>query len=397
MQKFRHNAAMNDFLEESLAELEQNGLKRQLRPVKGSQGRKINIDGKNVLNFCSNNYLGLADDPRLSAAAITAIQEEGFGSGASRLVCGNMSAHTELEKKIAAFKGAERCLLFSTGYMANVGIISSLFDREDMIFCDRLNHASIIDGILLSQAKWKRYPHNDMKALEEMLKTSAGKKKVIITDTVFSMDGDIAPLDKIVALAEKYECWVMVDEAHGLGVLGKNGRGAAEHFDVEDKIDIQMGTLSKAAGSFGAYCCGSAKLIDYLINRARSFIYTTGMPPAIAAASMKAIEIIEQEPALRQRLWQNTEYLLQGLKKLGFDTLQTQTPIIPVVVKESEIAVQFSQKLFERGIFVSAIRPPTVPQHTARLRVTVMATHEKPDLDLVLTQFEAIGKELCLI
>src|SRR3989338_9648677 len=263
---------MNNFLQTTLTDLENNQLRRKLRTVEGSQGRRITIAGggqgpAEVLNFCSNNYLGLADDPRLQEAAIAAIKEEGWGSGASRLVCGNMSAHTRLEEKLANFKGTERCLLFSTGYMANVGIIASLFDREDVIFSDRLNHASIIDGILLSQAKLRRYLHNDMEALEETVKDSAGfKKKVIITDTVFSMDGDIAPLDQIVALAQKYDCWVMVDEAHALGVLGKTGKGGVEHFGLEGQIAIQMGTLSKAAGSFGAYCAGSAELIDFLVN-----------------------------------------------------------------------------------------------------------------------------------
>ena len=394
---------MNNFLQTTLTDLENNQLRRKLRTVEGSQGRRITIDGggqgpAEVLNFCSNNYLGLADDPRLQEAAIAAIKEEGWGSGASRLVCGNMSAHTRLEEKLANFKGTERCLLFSTGYMANVGIIASLFDREDVIFSDRLNHASIIDGILLSQAKLRRYLHNDMEALEETVKDSAGfKKKVIITDTVFSMDGDIAPLDQIVALAQKYDCWVMVDEAHALGVLGKTGKGGVEHFGLEGQIAIQMGTLSKAAGSFGAYCAGSAELIDFLVNRARSFIYTTGLPPSVAAASLKAIEIIEQDPERRQKLWKNANYLRQGLQQLGFDTAQSQTPIIPIIVKESSAALEFSRKLFEAGIFVSAIRPPTVPVNTARLRVTVMATHEKQDLDLALEQFQKIGQGLCLI
>jgi len=394
---------MNNFLAESLFEIETAGLHRKLRTVSGTQGRKIaiDVDGRGsveVLNFCSNNYLGLADDPRLKEAAIEAIKKEGFGSGASRLVCGNMTSHIKLEEKLAHFKGAERCLLFSTGYMANVGIISSLFDREDVIFSDRLNHASIIDGILLSQAKLRRYPHNDMAALEDMLKDTDGfKKKVIITDSVFSMDGDIALLDKIVDLARRYDCWVMVDEAHALGVLGKNGKGAVEHFGLEGQIDIQMGTLSKAAGSFGAYCAGSSKLIDYLINRARSFIYTTGLPPNVAAASVKAIEIIESEPKRHEQLWENTNFLKAGLKNLGFDTLQSRTPIIPIVVREPAVAVEFSRKLFEAGIFVSAIRPPTVPVNTARLRVTVMATHQSQDLQFALTQFERIGRELCLI
>jgi len=386
------------FFENKLNELESRGLKRILRCVEGKHGRRIKIDGKEVLNFCSNNYLGLADDPRLKKAAIECMEEQGFGSGASRLVCGNMSMHQKLEDKIAAFKGSERCLLFSTGYMANVGIISSLFDREDIIFFDRLNHASIIDGILLSQAKFKRYPHCNMEALHDMLSESQGyKKRVIITDSVFSMDGDIAPLEKIVDLAQKYDCLVMVDEAHAFGVLGQYGRGAAEHFGLESKIDIQMGTLSKAAGSFGAYCCGSKELISYLVNSARSFIYTTGMPPSVAAASYQAVDIIENDSELRQRLWKNRDFMINELKNLGFDTLDSQTPIIPILIGDSSLTVEFSNKLFDRGIFVSAIRPPTVPQNTSRLRVTVMATHQMNDLNFAIDCFKKIGREFCLI
>ncbi len=385
------------FIQDTLSDLQERGLKRTLRLLEGPQDRSIIINGKKVLNFCSNNYLGLANDPRLKQAAIERIHQEGLGSGASRLVCGHMTAHQRLEEKLAQFKGTERALTFSTGYMANVGIITSLFGRGDIIFSDRLNHASIIDGILLSQAEMKRYPHKDMIALEEMLKASPGyKKKVIITDTVFSMDGDIAPLDHIVELAKKYDCLVMVDEAHALGVLGKNGKGAVEHFDLAKEIDIQMGTLSKAVGSFGAYVCGSQALIEFLINKARSFIYTTGLPPSIAAASLKGIEIIEQEPERRKKLWDNTNHLKQGLNELGLDTLASQTPIIPLGVGDANLALEFSEKLFERGIFVSAIRPPTVPHHTARLRITVMANHLKSDLDYLLEQLSKIGNDLCL-
>jgi len=389
---------MMELLKKELSSLEQKGLRRKLRLVENSQGREIIVNGKGVLNFCSNNYLGLANDERIREAAIESIKSDGFGSGASRLVCGNMSAHKRLEQSIAEFKGTEACLVFSTGYMANVGIISSLFSRSDMIFADKLNHASIIDGILLSGAEFKRYPHNDMAALEEMLKASdCSGKKAIITDSVFSMDGDIAPLDEIVNLAQEYNTTVMVDEAHALGVLGNSGKGLVEHLGLEGKIDIQMGTLSKAAGSFGAYCCGSKTLIDFLINRARSFIYTTGMPPSTAAASMRAIEIIKEEKGLRETLIKNADFVLKELKASGFNTLKSQTPIIPIVVRDSDVAVKFSQKLLEEGIFVSAIRPPTVPKNTARLRVTVTAEHTKDDLTFLLNNLKEIGKELCLI
>jgi 8-amino-7-oxononanoate synthase len=282
--------------------------------------------------------------------------------------------------------------------MANIGIISSIFGRDDIIFSDRLNHASIIDGIALSRAQHRRYAHRDMSVLEAMLKSSGRfRKRGIITDSVFSMDGDIAPLDEIVALAQRYDCLVMIDEAHGLGVMGEKGKGLAAHFGVESKIDIQMGTLSKAAGSFGAYCCGSNELISFLINKARSFIYTTGMPPSVTAASFAAIGIIEKESERRDRLWENAHYMRAGLKRLGFDTMDSQTPIIPVLLGNADVAIECSKHLFEGGIFVTAIRPPTVSPHTARLRLTVMATHTKADLDFALEQFKRTGKELCLI
>ncbi len=388
----------NTFLQETLAALESKGLTRALKSVDGPQGCRIVVDGKEVLNLCSNNYLGLAGDARLRDAAVDAIADEGLGSGASRLICGNMKSHQELEKRIAEFKGTDGCLVFSTGYMANIGVISSLFDRGDLILADKLNHASIIDGILLSGADFKRYPHGDMIALEDLLKKSESyKKRAIITESVFSMDGDIAPLDKIVDLAQKYGCMIMVDEAHAFGILGKKGKGAIEHFGLEGKIDIQMGTLSKAAGSFGAYVCGSRELIEFLINKARSFVYTTAMPPAICAASMKAIEIIASEPNRRERLWENTNYILKGLRDIGFDTLESETPIIPVLTKDPKLTVEFSRRLFVEGIFVQAIRPPTVPVNTARLRVTVMATHSREDLEFTLQKFGEIGRELNLI
>lgn len=389
---------MNLFLEQSLQALESKGLKRHLCSVEGSQGREIIVEGRKVLNFCSNNYLGLADDPRLHQAVLESMKREGIGSGASRLVCGNMSSHRHLEEKIAQFKGAEDCLVFSTGYMANVGIISSVFEHGDIIFSDKLNHASIIDGILLSGTAFKRYPHKDVNVLEQWLKESQGfKKRGIITDSVFSMDGDLAPLDKVVELAHRYDALVMIDEAHALGILGQKGTGAAEHFGVQDKIDIHMGTLSKAAGVFGAYCCGSKSLISFLINRARSFIYTTGLPPLVAAAAQRAIEIIEQEPHRRIQLQEYSDYMQRELNKMGFDTLESQTPIIPILIKDSSRAVDFSQKLLEKGIFVQAIRPPTVPPNTARLRLTVTAVHQKSDLDFALEKLQQMGRELCLI
>ena len=385
-------------LKEELINLEKKGLLRKLPLLEGSQSSKVTIDGKSVLNLCSNNYLGLADDERLKQAASRAIAKYGLGSGASRLVCGNMLLHQELEGKIAKFKKSQKALLFSTGYMANLGIISSLVGKDDIVFSDRLNHASIIDGIILSRASLKRYHHKDTKNLERLLEDAQDfKKKLIITDTVFSMDGDIAPLPEIIRLAKKYNALVMVDEAHATGLLGKNGAGVVEYFGLEGQIDIQMGTLSKAVGTFGAYCCGSSDLIDYLINQARSFIYTTAMPVGICASSIKAIQIIQDEPGLREKLLNNAEYLRRNLKGLGFNTLDSQTPIIPILVKDTFLTMKFSQELFNEGIFVQGIRPPTVSQNTARLRVTVMAMHSRADLDFVIDKFKKIGEQLCLI
>jgi len=387
-----------EFLDNNLKKLEDKDLKRYLRELSGPQGKNVVFKGKKVLNFCSNNYLGLASDERLLQAAMDSLKVDGFGSGASRLVCGNFTPHRALEKKIAEFKGTEDCLVFSTGYMANVGILSSLCEKGDIILSDKLNHASIIDGARLSRAEFKRYPHKDMGALEEELKKATHyQKRFIVTDSVFSMDGDIAPLDKIVELAQEHKAFVMIDEAHSFGVLGKNGKGALEHFGLEGKVDIQMGTLSKAAGSFGAYCCGSKSLIDFLINKARSFIYTTGMPACVAAASLKAIEIIKQEPQRRQSLLANANKVRRAFQEMGFDTLQSQTPIIPVMVKDASKAVEFSKRLLEKNILVQAIRLPTVPENTARLRVTVMATHDTKDIAKLLSAFEEIGKNLCLI
>lgn len=387
-----------DFLSEEIAALEKNGLKRELRTLKSFQDSKIIFENKSVFNFCSNNYLGLASDSRLGQAVVEGIKQHGFGSGASRMVCGNTTVHRVLEERLARFKGSEECLLFSTGYMANVGIIASLFDKNDIVFSDKLNHASIIDGILLSQATMKRYPHNNIEALEKMIQESSGfRKRAIITDTVFSMDGDIAPLVDIVRLAKQYGCIVMVDEAHAVGVLGNHGKGAVEHFGLEGEVDVQMGTLSKALGCFGAYCCGSRRLREFLINKARSFIYTTAMPSSNAAAAIMALDIVERDKLLREKLWENTRYLRAQLKLMGFNMLDSQTPIIPIIVGDNDKAVLMSQRLFDKNILIQAIRPPTVPPKSARLRLTVMASHKKDELDYLLNQLQQIGKELCLI
>lgn len=385
------------YFRDCLAQLKSQGLLRSLRVVDSAQDKTITIDGKKVLNLCSNNYLGLANDRRVKQAAAAAIRKYGVGAGASRLVCGNLRLHRALEEKIASFKGAQKCLTFTSGYMANLGIIGAIVGRGDVVFADRLNHASLVDGIILSRAEFKRYPHKDMAALEEMLKEVKGRRKLIVTDTVFSMDGDVAPLPEIVSLAKKYAVMVMVDEAHATGVLGKSGKGAVEYFHLEDKIDIQMGTLSKAVGTLGAYVCGDKSLVDFLINQSREFIYTTALPVSLCAAAMAAIEIIEKDGVLRQRLLDNADFLRRGLQDIGFDTGASQTPIIPVITQEEKLTMEFSRQLFDAGIFVQGIRPPSVPRGGARLRITVMATHQKIELEKAIAVFRKIGKGLGLI
>jgi len=384
---------------QALEKLEKDGLLRKLRQVESAQGPRIILNNKEVINLCSNNYLGLADHPALKEAAKNTVEKYGVGTSASRLISGTTQLHTALESKIAVFKSAESALVFNSGYAANVGIISALVGRGDIIFSDKLNHASIVDGCLLSGAEFKRYPHCDAEALEEMLKKchSEGAPKgrpknlsLIVTDTVFSMDGDIAPLPKIVALAKRYDCMLMVDEAHATGVLGENGRGAVELFGLEcDFADsggkfIQMGTLSKALGGFGAYAAGSKALIDYFINVSRPFIYTTALPASCMAAAIAAIDIIENQPELRKQLSDNIKFFRDGLNEIG------STPIIPVLIGDSRKAVEISNRLLEEGIFIQAIRPPTVPAGKARLRITIMATHTKKDLQEALEKIKKI-------
>jgi len=380
-----------DFLQKDLQALEDLGMYRTLKTLDSPQGREIILDGRRVLNFCSNDYLGLANDTRIKRAAAEAIEKHGFGSGASRLVCGNMSPHDGLEADLAQFKNTESALVYSSGYMANTGIIPALMDRHSVVLSDRLNHASIVDGIVLARAKLVRYPHADVQALGEILKNlPVSQRKLIVTDSVFSMDGDRAPLKEIVDLASSYEAMIMVDEAHAFGVFGRCGGGLVEELSLGAQVDIQMGTLSKAAGCFGAYVCTGKVLRDYLINKSRSFIYTTAMPPALAQAARVALKIILGGSQLRRNLQENSDYLRAEIKAMGFDTMNSTTPIIPLLVKDPAQAVALSKRLLEQGIFVQAIRPPTVPKGTARLRLTVTATHTKEDLDQLLNALKKI-------
>ncbi len=378
-----------------IEQLRDQGLYRRLRVMSSPQGREVIVDGKRALNFCSNNYLGLADDPHIVDAAAGAMREYGFGAGASRLVSGHMPPHQELEADIAKLKSASSCLVFNSGYAANCGIIPALYGRRDIIFSDKLNHASIVDGAMLSRAEFKRYPHADMQALEEGLKKEGPyRRRLIVTDSVFSMDGDRAPLGEIVALARRYDAAVMVDEAHGFGVLGPHGGGLIEELDLGKHIDIQMGTLSKAAGCAGGYVCGAEALKMSLVNYARSFIYTTAMPPALAVAARCAVRMIHDAHYGGQRrrtLKENADYVRQGLKAMGWDTMHSSTCIIPILIKDPGAAMAMSDQLLEKGIFIQAIRPPTVPKDSARLRITVMATHTRSELDHLLSSMKSLG------
>ena len=381
---------------EELGALRAEGLYRSMRVIHGAQGSRVELDGRQVLLLCSNNYLGLADHPALIGAAVQGAAL-GAGSGASRLVSGTMELHERLEARIACFKGSERALLFNSGYAANTGIISALVGRGDAIFSDRLNHASIVDGALLSRANLLRYPHRDLEALEKLLREKGGKgRRLIVTDGVFSMDGDIAPLGRLVQLAKGYGALLMVDDAHGCGVLGATGRGSAELCGVLDGIDIHMGTLGKGFGSFGAYAAASAEICDYLVNKARSFIFSTSLPPAVLAASLAALDLVDSPEGarLRARLAANTEFFKQRLGASGFQTMGSETQIVPIFVGPAQATMEFSRQLLEQGLFVQGIRPPTVPAGSCRLRCTIMATHEPEELALAAETITAVGKRL---
>lgn len=381
------------FFQKEIEELRSQGCYREMRTVEGEQGSSVIMDGKRVVMLSSNNYLGLANHPRLKKASIDATLSYGTGSGASRLISGNMEIHQTLEKELAQFKGTERALLFNSGYQANIGAIPALAGEGDLILSDELNHASIIDGCRLSKATVRVYEHINMDSLEGILKRSSKfKRRLIVTDSLFSMDGDIAPLPDIVGLAEKYSALVMVDDAHGTGVLGEKGKGIIEHFGLWGRVPIQMGTLSKALGSFGAFIAGNQDLIDYLVNKARSLIYTTALPPSVCASSLAAMKILEEKPQLIGQLRENSLYFRKGIKELGYSIPDSETPIIPLILGDPERTMGIVRSLFDEGVFVQGIRPPTVPDGTSRLRITLMATHTKEELDLSLRAFERIAR-----
>ncbi len=391
---------LDSVLNKELEELRKRKLFRFLRRVDSSQGPEIILNGKRVVLMCSNNYLGLANHPEVIEAAVKSLKDYGYGAVASRLVSGNMKIHEEFEEHIAAFKGTESALLFNCGYMANIGVLSTICDSaQDLIISDRLNHASIIDGIMLSKAKFSFFRHNDLSHLEAILKSKRDKARriMIVVDGVFSMDGDIAPLRDIVFLAERYGAMVMVDDAHATGVIGETGRGSVEYWNLYGRIDIQMGTLGKALGGFGAFVCGSRTLIEYLVNKCRPFIYTTALPVPVVAAAKRALEILENCPELVQNLKKNVNYFVENLKDMGFKVTSNDTAIVPIIIGDEEKALKMSELLLERGVFVAAMRPPTVPKGTSRLRVTLMATHTKEHLNRAIDAFESAGKTLSII
>ncbi|MBU1887618.1 MAG: 8-amino-7-oxononanoate synthase [Candidatus Omnitrophica bacterium] len=384
---------LNVLLQQEMDELKKLGLFREMKRVDSAQGPVVKIDGREVILLSSNNYLGLATHPDVIKAQIDTLKEFGAGSCASRLISGNMNLHEELEKKIADFKHTESAIVFPTGYMANAGTISSLVGKEDLVICDKLNHASIIDGVRLSRARFRTYPHKNLKKLEDILKKEAGyKKKLIITDGIFSMDGDIASIPDLIKISKRFNAFLMVDDAHATGVLGQTGRGTCEHFNIKEGVDIQMGTLSKALGCLGGFVAGSSPLIDYIRNKARSFIYTTGLPPAIAAGCIKAIEIIEEDSDLRKRLWRNVERFKAALKDLDFDTMGSETQIIPVLTGDISRTMRSAERLFEMGVFAPGVRPPTVPKNKSRIRTSIMATHTDEHIDRVIEAFKKLRK-----
>jgi len=385
---------------DELASLRQAGLFTQIRTLSSPQGAWLVVDGRQVLNFCSNNYLGLANEPRLANAAKSAIDKYGIGPAAVRTIAGTMDLHVELERRLAAFKGVEAAITFQSGFNANLGTIPALVGNEDVIFSDELNHASIIDGCRLSGAKIIRYAHADPGELDRAIQGAQGtgfRRMLVITDGVFSMDGDVAPLNQVYEVSSARGALLMVDDAHGEGVLGRGGRGIVDHFGLHGKVDVEIGTMSKAFGVVGGAICGKQVIVDYLRQRARPFLFSSAVTAADTAACLAAIDLLEASTELVDRMWANTKLFKAEMKKLGFDTGKSETPITPVILGENQIAQQFSRKLFERNIFAMPIVFPTVPKGTARIRVMISASHAASDLEQGLEAFQTVGKELGVI
>jgi len=385
------------FLSSELDSLKAQGLYRHLRILEGEQKATAIIDHRQVVNLSSNNYLGLTTHPRLRERAREALDRLGVGSGSVRTIAGTMSVHMELEQRLARFKNTEAVVVFQSGFAANAGTVAAVLSKDDVVVSDELNHASIIDGCRLSRAAIKVFPHKDVDAARRVLQElPAAQRKLLITDGVFSMDGDLGALPGLCALAEEFNCIMMVDDAHASGVFGRNGRGTIDHFDMHGRVDIQVGTLSKAIGALGGYVAGSRALIEFLYHRARPFLFSTSHPPAVAAACLAAIDILEDEPAIIERLWENTRFFKAGLQELGFNTGLSESPITPVIVGEGALAMQLSDRLFEEGVFAQGIAFPTVARDKARVRTIVTATHTRDELQFALDVFAKVGRELGL-
>jgi glycine C-acetyltransferase len=386
------------FLSTELETLKQQGLYRHLRVLEGEQLPHATFDHTSVVNLSSNNYLGLATHPKLRQAALDATARFGVGSGAVRTIAGTMDMHVELEERLATFKGVEAVVVFQSGFAANAGTVSAILTKEDVIISDELNHASIIDGCRLSRAAIKVFPHKDADAARKILKElPAAQRKLLITDGVFSMDGDLGALPQLCALAEEFGAIMMVDDAHASGVFGKQGRGTVDHFGCHGRVDIQVGTLSKAMGVLGGYVAGTKDLITFLHHRARPFLFSTSHPPAVTAACIAALDVLESEPQWMERLWANTRFFKAGLERLGFNTGRSESPITPVIVGEASKAAEMSDKLFQRGVFAQSIGFPTVARDQARLRTIVTATHTEQDLQFALDRFQEVGRELGVV
>jgi glycine C-acetyltransferase len=391
-------------LTEQLNDLKQRGTYFKLRILEDEQGPVCTYDGKKVINLASNNYLGLCDHPKLREAAIAATEKYGVGSGAVRTIAGTMRIHMELEEKIAAFKGVEACVVFQSGFTANAGTVSSILGKEDFILSDELNHASIIDGARLSRAKIKVFRHKDVAHAEELLKEIQQEpgRKLLITDGVFSMDGDIGPVDKLCDIADKYGAIMMVDDAHASGVLGRNGRGSVDHFHCTQRVDVQVGTLSKAIGALGGYVCGSRDLIDYLYHRARPFLFSTSHPPSVAATCIAAFDLLESEPERIERLWENTRYFKRQLTSAGFDvggrsTPASETPITPILIGEGRKTMEFSKALFDAGVMATGIAFPTVPEGKARIRTIMTSEHAREQIDQALDILTTVARKMSIL
>jgi glycine C-acetyltransferase len=386
------------YLGKELDSLREQKLFRHLRILEDEQKAHTTVDHRSVVNLSSNNYLGLTTHPRLREKALKAIQDYGVGTGSVRTIAGTMEIHMELERRLAAFKKVEKVVVFQSGFAANAGTVSAILTKDDVVISDELNHASIIDGCRLSRATIKVFPHKDVDAARRIIKElPASQRKLLITDGVFSMDGDLGPLPALCELAEETGCIMMVDDAHASGVFGTNGRGTVDHFGMHGRVDVQVGTLSKAMGALGGYVAGSGDLIDFLYHRARPFLFSTSHPPSVVLSCLAALDVLMEEPEIIERLWENTRFFKEGLHRLGFNTGMSESPITPVIAGEGAKAMELSDKLFERGVFAQGIAFPTVARDRARVRTIVTATHTREDLQFALDAFAAVGRQIGLI